>query len=76
MNTAVITPDALPGGRPIRHSTLAGRLLRRVGLALAGNRTAQQPLSREELAMLNERRREAEQLREANFRNVAFARLF
>jgi hypothetical protein len=74
MNTAVITPDALPGGRQIRHSTLAGRLLRRVGLALAGNRTAQ--LSREELATLNERRREAEQLREANFRNVAFARLF
>jgi hypothetical protein len=74
MNTALVTPDALPVGRRIRHSTLAGRLLRRVGLALAGNRTAQP--SYEELAMLNERRREAEQLREANFRNVAFARLF
>jgi hypothetical protein len=74
MNTAVIAPDALPRGRQIRHSTLVGRLIRRAGLALAGNRTAE--LSREELAMLNERRREAQQLREANFRNVAFARLF
>jgi hypothetical protein len=74
MDTALVTPDALSGGRQIRHSTLAARLLRRAGLALAGSRTAQP--SREELAMLNERRREAEQLREANFRNVAFARLF
>jgi hypothetical protein len=74
MNTAVVTADALPVGRRIRHSSLVGRLLRRAGVELAGNRTAQ--LSREELAILHERRREAEQLREANFRNVAFARLF
>ena len=75
MNTALVASEAaLPVGRQIRHSTLAGRLLRRAGLALAGNRAAQ--LSHEELVMLNDQRREAERLREANFRNVAFARMF
>ena len=76
MNTALVAPDALPVGRRIRHSTLAARLLRRAGLALAWSRTARRQPSYEELVMLNERRLEAERLREANFRDVAFARLF
>ena len=76
MNTALIAPGTVPSRRPIRISALAERLLRRARLAFASGRTAPQPLSREELAVLHERRQEAARLREENFRGVTFARLF
>jgi hypothetical protein len=74
MNTAVIAPGT--ASRPIRPSTLAERFLRRAGLAFAWSRTARRPQSREELAVLHERRREAERLREENFRDITLARLY
>ena len=74
MNTAVIAPGT--ASRPIRPSTLAERFLRRAGLALAWTRTRSPRYSRDELAVLHERRREAERLREENFRSVTLARLF
>ena len=76
MNTALIAPGTVPRRRPIRISALAERFLRRARLALASGRTAAQPLSSHELAVLHERRREAARLREENFRGVTFARLF
>ncbi|HZW41009.1 MAG TPA: hypothetical protein VFE99_01805 [Agromyces sp.] len=76
MNTAVISPGAAPSRRTIRISALAERFLRRARLALVSSRTAPQPLSRDEIAVLHERRREAARLREENFRGVTFARLF
>ncbi|HKH07366.1 MAG TPA: hypothetical protein VKA62_00350 [Agromyces sp.] len=75
MNTALIAAGAEPSRRPIRISALAELLLRRARLALASGRTARQRLSRDELAVLHERRREAARLREENFRGVTFARL-
>ena len=75
MNTALITPGTA-ASRPIRPSTLAERLLRRAGLALAWSRTAGRRYSHDELAVLHERRREAARLREQNFRDVTFARVF
>ena len=74
MNTAVIASGTV--SRPIRPSTLAERLLRRAGLALAWSRTMPPRHSRDELAVLHERRREAARLREDNFRNVTLARLY
>jgi hypothetical protein len=74
MNTAVIAPGT--ASRPIRPSTLAERFLRRAGLAFARSRTAGPRHSRDELAVLHERRREAERLREENFRDITLARLY
>lgn len=76
MNTALIAPGAAPSRPGTRHSTLAERLIRRAGLVLGWSRTTRHSLSRDELVVLHERRREAERLREADFRNVTFARLF
>jgi hypothetical protein len=76
MNTALIAPGTVPSRRPVRISALAERFLHRARLALASGRTAAQPLSRDELAVLHERRLEAARLREENFRGVTFARLF
>ena len=75
MNTAVIAPGTAPS-RPIRPSTLAQRFLRRAGLVLAWSRTGGPRYSRDELAVLHERRLEAERLREDNFRGVTLARHF
>ena len=76
MNTAFIaTGTASVRPRPRRHSTIFGQMTR-AGLALvAWSRGAEQSYSREELAYLHERRREAERLREERFRDVALARL-
>ena len=75
MNTAVIAAGAVPS-RPVPHSTLPERFLRRARLALAWSRPARRPQSRDELAVLHERRRDAERLREDNFRNVTLARQY
>ena len=74
MNTAVISAGTA-SGRPIRHSTVAERL-RRATAALAWNRSVGRRHASEDLALLHERRLEAERLREENFRTVTFARLF
>jgi hypothetical protein len=75
MNTALIATGAVPS-RTFPRPTLAARFLHRARRALASSRTMRRHYSRDELAMLNERRREAERLREENFHNVALARLF
>ncbi|MDQ0894573.1 hypothetical protein [Agromyces ramosus] len=76
MNTALVATGAVPSRPGTRPSTLAERLVLRAGLAFGWSRTTRHSLSREELVVLHERRREAEHLREANFRDVTFARLF
>lgn len=75
MNTALIATGAVPT-RAIPRPTLTDRFVRRARLAFAWSRTMPRRYSRDELAMLNERRLEAERLREENFHNVTFARLF
>ncbi len=75
MDTALIASGSA-SIRPRRQSTLLERISRRAGLALvAWSRGAEQRHSREYLAELHERRREAERLREERFRDVALARL-
>ena len=76
MNTALIASGAAPSRLGTRPSMLAHRLVRRAALVLGWSRTTRHSLSRDELVVLHERRREAERLRDANFRSVAFARLF
>lgn len=76
MNTALIAVETVPGRAAARHSTLAERLVRRAGRVLGWSRTTRHSLSRDELIVLHERRREAERLREVNFRDVTVTRLF
>jgi hypothetical protein len=62
--------------RSLAGGTLLERISRRTGLALlAWSRTVEHRHSREYLAELHERRREAARLREERFRDVALTRL-
>jgi len=76
MNTAAIAPQPVTTG-PIQRSMHFLRFLRIPALILAQSRTAaERDRSREELALLHERRQEAARLREAAFHDVVMLRGF
>jgi len=79
MNTALVASSAAPASAPARTlagSTLLERISRRSGLALlAWSRAVEHRRSREYVAELHERRREAVRLREERFRDVTLTRL-
>ena len=75
MNTALVGAGHV-SVRPVGHPTFVQRISRRLRLALvAWSRGIEHQQTREELAELHERRRDAERLREERFRNVAMARM-